>query len=698
MKPRAIKRVSSCPQCAGAVDELNGSVHCYACGRQFSVVQGIPVFADAPVHTTDSLSEREVSLLLEQVEARGWTNGLRTVLLQLDAPRAQDGYAELGDSRGLLGAMVAGGPHHASVLCLGCTAGAVPFALAERFGRITVCDLSLGRLRVLQSRSTQEGRANLEFVCGGDTPCLPFPAGEFDLVLVDAMALPDVRLAAPAFWCEVARVLRGNGCCFVSALNGHDPRRLLGRVEGYSGIGFLTPRYLRRMLGKTKLNCLGAYGLLPDSRTPQVLFDLSSGRLSRTIEAAPRMRERLKSSCLHNSFFAPAFALAAAAGQRKANTWNCNGRPSFLEGILCAVQEKLRVAAPPDVTLVPQRVTIRRSGRLVILARFEGEDLSSVVIKVPCLSWGAQREQRNADALQLLHASDAVPREFKRLVPRHLASGSFGGQTYFVEDALDGIEQVAADTGVHAAFKLPLIGCRRPRSSIARHFADALLSLHKATAHTVTFGDREFSAVGNALAEVRTTTERTEQRYVWNTIERFLERELLGQRLPLVWSHGDAGCNFLQGRNGELSGIIDWETFHPNGLPLLDWILLCVFHRARHGHDAGWAQLRRALNGEQNVFFAGLPFEDYLTSLNLDRQLIPALALSAWVQYVANRLPERGCDPAWLRRTVFDVLGLCGQLLGPTRANRHLESRRTTFVHGAPTDRLKSPSTRRGRP
>jgi len=189
------------------------------------------------------------------------------------------------------------------------------------------------------------------------------------------------------------------------------------------------------------------------------------------------------------------------------------------------------------------------------------------------------------------------------------------------------------------------------------------LELHKATAHTVTVGEKEFSGVRSSLGALRKVVMETEQVKVCDTIESLLERELLGQRLPLVWSHGDAGSNYLEGRDGELAGIIDWETSDRNGFPLHDWVLLCVGRSKRAKRGQGWASLRLTLSGEQSVFFQELPVEGYLAAFDLDRRLIPALAISAWVRYVADRLPERGCDPDWLRATVLKVLRVCSGLL-----------------------------------
>ena len=280
---------------------------------------------------------------------------------------------------------------------------------------------------------------------------------------------------------------------------------------------------------------------------------------------------------------------------------------------------------------------VRKSGRIVIVANGEGNAAESVVIKVPCTSWLLENEQRNVDALRSLHESDAVPAHIKRLVPRHLASGEYGGQRYFVEDTLSGTKP----SDVRMTCQV----------------AATMLELHQATARIGPFGDKEFSVLRNALVSLRSVNGQSDYQTIWNTIEEFLEHELLGRQIPHVWSHGDPGSNYLLDRNGRLCGIMDWETFDKNGLPLYDWTLLCV------GRKAGWMCLRSALNGQEHAFFEHLSIDDYLERLDLDRRLVPALALSAWVKYVEHRFRKRGCDSHWLRNQVFNVLRLCRELL-----------------------------------
>lgn len=652
-----------CPHCAEVVRELTAAFRCESCQKQFPLVGNIPVFADAPGHTTTSLSEAEASRLLEQTDAHGWAEGLRRELLRLPGPRGQAMLAEFVDQRGVVAALLVGGPQHASVLCLGCTAGAVPFALAPRFPRVVVCDLSLGRLKLLEKRAGQEQYHNLEFVCSGDAAYLPFPAAEFDLILMDAMAFPDLQLPTSPLWREVARILKASGCCFITAQNRRGWVRSLGGAQNNARSRSLSPGFLRKMLNRSGLRCFGVFGLLPNQQAPQVVFDLATKPFSRHAARRPTRRQRLKSLCLHNRVLVPAFGLAARKQSRGAQTESSGLRGTFVQGIVSSVQDALAGTALRDSTLVARRIEIRRSGRVVILANAQGKQHRPLAIKVPCQPSAEQRDNHNAEALQRIHSSNAVPEAIKRLVPRHLTRGRFGGQPYFVEDAIDETWGSPRGGGYRAGKLISIRFRRRPRPSIAAQFGEVLLALHQATARLVTLTDGEFAPVRRSLTALRRLTEEAQQQRTWDIIERRLERDLLGQQLPLVWSHGDAAIgNLVENCHGELSGIIDWETFDSSGFPLYDWVLLRISQKMEEDYQVGWRWLRWALTGQERTFFGSLPIDAYLKALKLDRELIPALALSAWVQYAAHRLPNRGYDPHWVCRTIYDVLQLCGEI------------------------------------
>ena len=653
-----------CPRCATILKESSDAFRCTSCREQYPITESIPVFANTPRHGTRSLSKDEVSSLLREIDAHGWEHGLRREFLRLQGSQKEAALAEFVYESGVMSALTVGRPDDTSILCLGCTAGAVPFALARRFARVTVCDLSLGRLRVLERRSTEEEYRNLKFVCSGDTTYLPFPAAEFDFLLLDAMAIPGFRLTSTSLWREVCRLLKSSGHCLIAAENRRSWTRLFANARQNGRSGSWNLAFLRKRLSRVGLRCFQVYALLPDSQTPHTLRDLASKERIRNIGASCTLRKYIKSLCFHNKFFVPAFGLAARKGPAGSQTQSSNIKQTFVQEILSSIQRTLRDTPMPGGSLGSWHMQSRGSGRIVIMANLHGSANRLLVIKLPFRPVAERGDKRNAEALKLIHSSKTIPEQLKRLVPHHLTSGTCGGQAYFVEDAIDRVGADALNRSCCAWLKMSGMPPHTSCLPVEAQFGMVLLMLHQATARVVTLGETDLSSLRQSLVSVRMLTEEAGQHRVWDTIERFLERELLGQQLPLVWSHGDAGmCNMVLNRSGRLRGIIDWEEFDRNGLPLCDWIVLCMSTKTDEKYHIDWTWLKWALAGNEHVFFKCLPIEYYLKTLQLDRKLIPVLALSAWVQYVANQLPHNKFDSEWVRRTIHHVLELCKKTL-----------------------------------
>jgi hypothetical protein len=130
--------------------------------------------------------------------------------------------------------------------------------------------------------------------------------------------------------------------------------------------------------------------------------------------------------------------------------------------------------------------------------------------------------------------------------------------------------------------------------------------------------------------------------------------------LPAVVRHGDLWAgNLLVGR-GSLTGVIDWDAWHPRAVPGAD--LLELFASTER------LRARRPLG----VVFRGRPWRSQ-AFVELSRAYGRALELSPseatwdvvgvawWAAKVAGtlrRLPERGADEGWLAEIVDPVLDI----------------------------------------
>jgi aminoglycoside phosphotransferase (APT) family kinase protein len=126
--------------------------------------------------------------------------------------------------------------------------------------------------------------------------------------------------------------------------------------------------------------------------------------------------------------------------------------------------------------------------------------------------------------------------------------------------------------------------------------------------------------------------------------------------MPAVLRHGDLWRGNLLCARRRLTGVVDWDAWHPSGVPGADLLQLLGSERrvaARGDLGVVWrSQLWRepdaieilARYGSRTGLRGGDPF---------------ALALSWWACEVAGnfrRAPHRAADERWLARNVHAVL------------------------------------------
>ena len=121
--------------------------------------------------------------------------------------------------------------HQAPVLEIGCGAGHLTAALAERGLRVDAVDASQAMVDVTASRMAQAGLAELVTVATADIHALPFEADSFDLVVAVGV-IPWLHSPGDAVR-EMARVVRPGGQIILTADNRArltsftDPRAIL---------------------------------------------------------------------------------------------------------------------------------------------------------------------------------------------------------------------------------------------------------------------------------------------------------------------------------------------------------------------------------------------------------------------------------------------------------------------------------------
>jgi hypothetical protein len=128
--------------------------------------------------------------------------------------------------------------------------------------------------------------------------------------------------------------------------------------------------------------------------------------------------------------------------------------------------------------------------------------------------------------------------------------------------------------------------------------------------------------------------------------------------LPTVVRHGDLWAGNLLVHGGRLSGVVDWDAWHPAGVPGADLLQLFGTElRIRAREELGSTWVRRPWRS--GAFLRATA--EYWSALGLtpDGDVLDAIGVAWWATEVAgtvSRLPERGEDGEWVEANLDRVL------------------------------------------
>jgi hypothetical protein len=131
----------------------------------------------------------------------------------------------------------------------------------------------------------------------------------------------------------------------------------------------------------------------------------------------------------------------------------------------------------------------------------------------------------------------------------------------------------------------------------------------------------------------------------------------LARAVPGVIEHGDLWAGNLLANEGGLQGVVDWDNWHPAGMPGADLLhLFAMARRSRSRLEVGELWLERpwratAFRDATRTYWAGLgmPFTEELGWL---------AAVAWWAAQVSAALRrgrQPGSDPMWVERNVDNV-------------------------------------------
>ncbi len=122
-----------------------------------------------------------------------------------------------------------------------------------------------------------------------------------------------------------------------------------------------------------------------------------------------------------------------------------------------------------------------------------------------------------------------------------------------------------------------------------------------------------------------------------------IQDRLLGSVVPLVRVHGDfnSGNVLCDRATHEITGLIDWDSCQPEGLPLQDLVHF-LMHRYRHERQISMGEaLLSAISGELFNASEQKLIQRYLKLFGIDEELMVPLLILYWLRHVGLHIVHR---------------------------------------------------------
>lgn len=310
-------------------------------------------------------------------------------------------------------------------------------------------------------------------------------------------------------------------------------------------------------------------------------------------------------------------------------------------------RQRLRAVAA-DVTAVLDAAGTARGPepRMRLLASDNSTlviDAGGCVVRVAEDDAATRALAANASALRAVHADQRLDKR-RALFPVLLAEHDVDGRHITVESRIDGVS--VDRLGVAA------------RHEAVRRVASLLAAINEATRTKMACSDDVLDRlVARPMARVRAVPWLSHVDAELASIGEWLDRSLRGQQLVVGRTHGDPWEANALARDStrarvEISGIVDWEDSHADGLLDVDLLLLWFSTSGRELGDAVAAVLDDPSTADRSL-------RNALGRARPNRQLPAGVAaVLAWLHHVDAQLarnPHAGRHRVWLERNVVAV-------------------------------------------
>ena len=430
---------------------------------------------------------------------------------------------------------------------------------------------------------------------------LPFPDRSFDcIVFLDVESRPTTRAA---LFADAGRVLRPGGQMFVTTANryslapiGDDDGQRPRRRDGLSYDG------CRRLLRRTGLESLRFFSLVQSADFLARIDPLDSADSGWKPQPPVNWKQRIKTNkrAVHRYGILAAATPATGSG--------------LLDGVLADAAALLSPRGERQ-PLTLRTFHVSRKDKLILRTSAGSSD---AFVRLPLTPAALASESRNAEALRALTDEQRAPVR----APMALADGEYRGRRYYVESVAPG-----APIG-------PAIRAGRLETFIGQ-IEDLLdqLNPHSDRASLGSLDgqlyEREVVTPLETLAAVI-----PDERDRTGLAAYFADR-LRGATLAFGQSHGDFSVSNIFHADGEICGLIDWESARQDGMPIIDAInFVESVDRLKSGELVGATIPRLARGGFNSAVERDFVFARY-ERLSIDARLHEPLVYLKWLHHMA---------------------------------------------------------------
>jgi ubiquinone/menaquinone biosynthesis C-methylase UbiE len=660
-----------CPMCISVLDLINTSFFCTKCNIKYEIRDGIPIFSLDKNYYFNPIPREIMEVCLKIIDSHGWEDGFKEILKHIPTSSRREWRENvLNDSRAAW-IFLLDIPYDGTVLDLGCGWGSISINLAKYYKKVIAFDLSIERIQFMKKRVEEIGLDNLIFVCGGDSPRLPFPSEYFDTVILNGVLewIPTNQKGNPQkvqvqFLREIYRVLKNSKQLYIGIENRYGYEYFLGKPDNHSRLlcGSLLPRTIanyysllrkgteyrtytysldgyKKILKKAGFEKTCFYSLIPNYREFDRIVDLSSKNQIMLKEFAKYKKSKFKKLFFRSrlyKYLSPSYGIVSSKNIKETK---------FIDNLLVEISKKLFTGKE---NLLILREYILSKKNLVILKTKHLDNNMTFLVKIPLNEITLGHIKNHFRILSDIYNNNKIPDYLKKYIPPPLFLGEYRKVPYFVEKEISG---VSIDT---SSFTLPEIDI------LTREAAFFIINFHSITSSFTFIDNNMYKELFHKYILLTRSLDGSKWiKKILLKIDSYLRDIFVGEKIPIVWGKGDFSLSNMiaDPENKLLTGIIDWDLSTRNSLPLLDLInLLDSKNRLIKKINLGESLIEAFLK-------YNIPDEDqkliykYNDSLSISDKFIKPFCIINWLDHICdlNEYYIRLNDE-WMEKNFYRVI------------------------------------------